>query len=92
LANYNIELSNKLYHWLLSKASFRFCETYLPHIKLFVVNKSAISPFLGGWSDRKKKQLKKFLVPRLLGITYVTISIVHQMPSPFLPETAVYFG
>ena len=29
-------------------ASFRFCETYSLHIKLFVVNKSAISPFLGG--------------------------------------------
>ena len=29
-------------------ASFRFCETYLLHIKLFVVNKSTISPFLGG--------------------------------------------
>jgi len=29
-------------------ASFRFCETNLLHIKLFVVNNSAISPFLGG--------------------------------------------
>jgi len=29
-------------------ASFRFCETDLIHIKPFVVNKSAISPFLGG--------------------------------------------
>ena len=29
-------------------ASFRFCETYLLHIRPFVVNKSAISPFLGG--------------------------------------------
>ena len=28
-------------------ASFRFCETCLLHIKPFVVNKSAISPFLG---------------------------------------------
>jgi len=37
-----------LYHWLLSMASFRFCETYLLHIQPFVVNKSAISPFLGG--------------------------------------------
>jgi len=31
-------------------ASFRFCETYLLHIRPFVVNKSAISPFLGGES------------------------------------------
>jgi len=30
--------------------SFRFCETDLLHIKPFVVNKSAISPFLGGIS------------------------------------------
>ena len=37
-----------MYHWLLSMASFRFCETYLLHIQPFVVNKSAISPFLGG--------------------------------------------
>jgi len=29
-------------------ASFRFRETYVLHIKLFVVNKIAISPFLGG--------------------------------------------
>jgi len=29
-------------------ASFRFCETYLLHIKPFVVSKSAISQFLGG--------------------------------------------
>ena len=29
-------------------ASFRFCETHLLHIKPFVVNKSAISPFLCG--------------------------------------------
>jgi len=28
--------------------SFRFCETYLLHIKLFVGNQSAMSPFLGG--------------------------------------------
>jgi len=34
--------------WQLSMASFRFCETYLLHIRPFVVNKSAISPFLGG--------------------------------------------
>jgi len=52
LANYNMKLSNILYHWLLSMASFRFCETYLLHIKPFVVNKSAISPFLGGWPKR----------------------------------------
>ena len=37
-----------MYHWLSSMASFRFCDTYLLHIKPFVVNKSAISPFLGG--------------------------------------------
>jgi len=29
-------------------ASFRFCETYLLHIKLFVGNQSAISPIWGG--------------------------------------------
>jgi len=29
LVNYNIKLSNILYHWELSMASFRFCETYL---------------------------------------------------------------
>ena len=28
--------------------SFCFCETYLPHIKLFVGNQGVISPFLGG--------------------------------------------
>jgi len=52
LMNYNIELSNIFYHWQLSMASFRFWETYLLHIKLFVdrivVNNSEISPFLGG--------------------------------------------
>jgi len=48
LVNYSIKLSNILYHWSLSMASFRFYETYLLHIKLFVVNNSAISPFLGG--------------------------------------------
>jgi len=30
-------------------ASLRFCEAYLLHIKLFVVNNSAISVFLGSW-------------------------------------------
>jgi len=48
MAIYHIELSNILYDWQLSMASFRFCETYLLHIRPFVVNKSAISPFLGG--------------------------------------------
>ena len=48
MASYNTKLSNILYHWQLSMASFRFCETYLLHIKPFVVNKSAISPFLSG--------------------------------------------
>ena len=48
MAIYNIKLSNILYDWQLSMASFRFCETYLLHIRPFVVNKSAISPFLGG--------------------------------------------
>jgi len=33
-------------------ASFRSCETYLLHIKLFVVNKGAISPFLGELPNR----------------------------------------
>ena len=37
-----------MYDWQLSMASFRFCETYLLHINPFVVDKSAISPFLGG--------------------------------------------
>jgi len=49
LSNYNIKLSNILYHWLLSMASFRFCETYLLHIKPLVVNKSAIFPFWGSF-------------------------------------------
>jgi len=44
--NYNIKFSNMLYHWLLSMASFYFCETYLLHIKLFVGNQSVNSPFL----------------------------------------------
>ena len=48
MAIYNINLSNILYDWQLSMASFRFCETYLLHIRPFVVNKSAFSPFLGG--------------------------------------------
>jgi len=46
-----IKLSNMLYHWLLSMVSFRFCETYLLHIEPFVVNKSVISPFLGGGQE-----------------------------------------
>ena len=48
MAIYNVKLSNILYDWQLSMASFRFCETYLLHIRPFVVNKSAISPFFGG--------------------------------------------
>jgi len=48
MANYNTKLSNILYHWQLSMAPFHFCETCLLHIKPFVVNKSAIIPFLGG--------------------------------------------
>ena len=52
MANYNIKLINILFHWILSMASFRFCETYLLHIKLFVGNNSVISPFLGSvWGD-----------------------------------------
>ena len=43
LANYNIELSNILYHRLLSMASFHFCETYFLHVKPFVVNKTMIT-------------------------------------------------
>ena len=35
-------------------ASFRFCGKNLIHIKLFVVNKSAISPFLGGAGERER--------------------------------------
>jgi len=49
MANYNIKLSNVLYHWQLSMGSFRFCETCLLHIKPLAVNKSAVSPFLGGY-------------------------------------------
>jgi len=52
VANYNIKLSNILYHWQLSMASFCFCETNSLHIKPFVLNKSAISPFLGGMCYR----------------------------------------
>jgi len=48
IAMYNIKLSDILYDWQLSMASFRFCETHLLHIKPFVVNKSAMRPFLGG--------------------------------------------
>ena len=48
LANYYIKLSKILYHWFLSMYSFRFCETNLLHIKLFVGNQSVIYPFLGG--------------------------------------------
>jgi len=35
-------------------ASFRSCEKYLLHIKPFVVNNSAISPFLGGAVERSR--------------------------------------
>jgi len=55
MAIYNIKLSNILYHWQLSMASFCFCETYLLHIRPFVVNKSAISPFLGGYKRIKSR-------------------------------------
>ena len=48
MANFNIKLSNILYQWQFSMASFRFCATCLLHIKPFVVNTSAIFPFLGG--------------------------------------------
>ena len=56
LANYNMKLSKILYHRQLSTASFRFCETYLLHIKPFVGNQSAISPFLGGFNAVKEKR------------------------------------
>ena len=49
LANYNVKLSKILCHGFLSMDSFRFCETYLLHIKLFVGNQSMVSPFLGGY-------------------------------------------
>jgi len=35
MAIYNIKLSNILYDWQLSIASFRFCKTYLLHIRPF---------------------------------------------------------
>ena len=37
-----------MYKWLLSIAPFRFGETYLLHINMFVGTQSAISPFFGG--------------------------------------------
>jgi len=43
-------MSKILYQWFLAMDSFRFCETYLLQIKLFVGDWSAISPFLGGES------------------------------------------
>ena len=56
-SNQNIKLSNILYHWQLSMASFRFCKTCLLHIKPFVVNKSAIFPFLG-WTHHSSLHQK----------------------------------
>ena len=41
IENYTIKLSNISNHWKLSMPTFRFCETYLLHIKPFVFNKSA---------------------------------------------------
>jgi len=38
------------------------------------------------WSDRKKKLQKRFLVPRLLGITYVAISIVLSNAGAICPQ------
>ena len=38
-------------------ASFRLCETHLLHIKPFVVNYSAISPFFGGHTWIRKRSL-----------------------------------
>ena len=43
--NYKISLSKILFHGFLSMDSFRFCETCLLHIKLFVGDWSASSPF-----------------------------------------------
>jgi len=53
---------------------FRFCETYLLHIKLFVGNQSAISPFLGGqdgddlgkWCRAKDSNKTKSVVTLLM--------------------------
>jgi len=63
LADYNIILSKILYYWFLYMNSFRFCETYLLHIKLLVANQSAISPFLGVFERpralTKKSRLKQ---------------------------------
>ena len=42
MANYIIKLNEILYHSFLSMASFRFCETYLLHIKA-VLGKETIS-------------------------------------------------
>jgi len=33
--NYSIKFSKMCYYWLLSMQTFRFGETYLPHIKLW---------------------------------------------------------
>jgi len=46
--NDNIKVSKILYHWTLSLASFRFCETQCLHFTTRVFFQSAISPFLGG--------------------------------------------
>jgi len=64
LANYNIKLSNILYHWQSSISSFRLCETYLLHIKLFVVNNSVISPFLGGSKKRHSPRSRQIVTFR----------------------------
>ena len=62
MENYNIKLSKILYHWQLSMALFRFCETCLLHIKPFVVNKSAIIPFLGGMKQSSVQSTSSYLI------------------------------
>jgi len=105
LVNYNIQLSNILYHWLLSMASFRFCETYLLHIKPFVVNKSAISPFWGGgsifvglWHDSPREISSRQKVPKSASSTglfheqQISRVSMHTDTLLFPHGTRIFFG
>jgi len=93
LANYSIKLNNILYHWLLSMPSFRFCETYLLHIKLFVGNQSAISPFLGWYmgceSARQLVECSPQMVRRVSpggGVSLVGLQEELRYPSGYTPR------
>jgi len=78
IANYNIKLSNIWYHWQLSMASLRLCETCLLHIKPFVVNKSAIFPFLGGKRGPRKEKFPRPGRPTF----WVKLARVAQVQAP----------